>query len=235
MPTPGRPTGKRSDDYGTLRLLDPAQGQPGPRSGPGAERHQLVQPTSPAFSLTLSQFLNNARQQGSRGHPGQPADPARRWRAALRAADLRQRQQHVGLPAVAGHGGGVRRQAGLVRHPRRRAGRPVRRQLRRHAPATPGRRRPPPPTTGGDTPTTPTTPPPADAAALAKALADIQAAYDAGQKALKAGDFAAYGTAQKQLNEAIQRAVAAAPKGGSVTVTPTPSPTATATPTATAN
>ena len=76
-------------------------------------------------------------------------------------------------------------------------------------------------------PTTPTTPPPADAAALTKALADIQAAYDAGQKALKAGDFAAYGTAQKQLNEAIQRAVAAAPKGGSVTVTPTPSATTT--------
>ncbi|MEP7370212.1 MAG: UPF0182 family protein, partial [Dermatophilaceae bacterium] len=84
-----------------------------------------------------------------------------------------------------------------------------------------------PPTTGGGTPTTPTTPPPADAAALAKALSDIQAAYDAGQKALKAGDFAAYGTAQKDLDNAIQRAVAAAPKGGSVTVTPTPSSTTT--------
>ncbi len=61
---------------------------------------------------------------------------------------------------------------------------------------------------------------------------DIQAAYDAGQKALKAVDFAAYGTAQKDLDNAIQRAVAAAPKGGSVTVTPTPS-TTTTTPTPT--
>ena len=85
----------------------------------------------------------------------------------------------------------------------------------------------PPPTTGGGS--TPTTPPPSDSAALTKALADIQAAYDAGQKALKAGDFAAYGDAQKDLNDAIQRAVAAAPQG-SVKVTPTP----TATPTATA-
>ena len=91
----------------------------------------------------------------------------------------------------------------------------------------------------GDSGSTPTTPDarrrrrhadhagPADAAALTKALADIQAAYDAGQTALKAGDFAAYGTAQKDLNDAIKRAVAAAPKGGSVTVTPTPSATTT--------
>ena len=48
-----------------------------------------------------------------------------------------------------------------------------------------------------------------------------------GQKALKAGDFAAYGEAQKKLDDAIKRAVAASPKGGSTTVTPTPSGTAT--------
>ena len=32
-----------ASDYGTMRLLDAAQGQPGQRSGPGAERDQLVQ------------------------------------------------------------------------------------------------------------------------------------------------------------------------------------------------
>ncbi|HET8767467.1 MAG TPA: UPF0182 family protein, partial [Pedococcus sp.] len=84
----------------------------------------------------------------------------------------------------------------------------------------------------GSTPTTPTTPttPSTGNAALAQALADIQSAYDDGQKALKAGDFAAYGEAQKKLDDAIKRAVAASPKGGSTTVTPTPSGTATTTP-----
>ncbi|WP_414695820.1 UPF0182 family protein [Oryzihumus sp.] len=62
--------------------------------------------------------------------------------------------------------------------------------------------------------------------ALAKALADAQRAYAAGQDALKKGDFAAYGQAQKDLQDAIARAVAAQPKGGSVTVTPSPSATA---------
>ncbi|GAA1231782.1 hypothetical protein GCM10009657_04090 [Oryzihumus leptocrescens] len=73
--------------------------------------------------------------------------------------------------------------------------------------------------------------------ALAKALADAQRAYAAGQDALKKGDFAAYGQAQKDLQDAIARAVAAQPKGGSVTVTPSPSPSASASPSpsATAN
>ena len=53
-----------------------------------------------------------------------------------------------------------------------------------------------------------TTPPATDAAALAQALRDIQAAYDEGRAALAKGDFAAYGEAQKKLDEAIKRAVA---------------------------
>ncbi|MDX3077706.1 UPF0182 family protein [Streptomyces sp. NPDC088354] len=59
----------------------------------------------------------------------------------------------------------------------------------------------PPPETGG----TGTAPPPSNAT-VAQALADAQAAYDASQKALKAGDWAAYGQAQKDLAEALQRA-----------------------------
>ena len=88
------------------------------------------------------------------------------------------------------------------------------------------------PTTPGPTPS-PTTPSPSDSAALAQALRDIQAAYDEGRAALAKGDFTAYGEAQKKLADAIQRAVAASPKGGSVTVTPKPGSTATASPTGT--
>jgi hypothetical protein len=63
---------------------------------------------------------------------------------------------------------------------------------------------------------------------LKAALAAIQQAYTAGQTALKNGDFAAYGVAQKQLQTAIAAAVAAAPSG-SVTL-PAPKPSATAKP-----
>ena len=87
------------------------------------------------------------------------------------------------------------------------------------------------PTKPGTKPTPGTTPSPGtDAAALAQALKDLQAAFDDGQKALKNGDFAAYGQAQKRLDDAIRRAVEAAPKGGSATVTPSPTGTATPSP-----
>ncbi|PWI44624.1 hypothetical protein CK485_18410 [Streptomyces sp. ICBB 8177] len=70
--------------------------------------------------------------------------------------------------------------------------------------------------------TTSGAPPPAATGAsqaVQQALADAQRAYDAGQKALKAGDWTAYGTAQRQLGEALQRARAAASDTG------TPAPT----------
>ena len=52
---------------------------------------------------------------------------------------------------------------------------------------------------------TPRTPPTGTLAQqLAAALGDVQAAYTAGQDALKKGDFAAYGTAQKDLDAAIK-------------------------------
>jgi hypothetical protein len=72
---------------------------------------------------------------------------------------------------------------------------------------------------------------------LKAALVAIQQAYNDGQTALKTGDFAAYGAAQKRLQSAIAAAVAAAPSG-SVTLptptatktTPAPAPSATAKP-----
>nr|WP_256363734.1 UPF0182 family protein [Phycicoccus sp. Soil802] len=221
----GSTKGQRSSDYGTMRLLTlPKDSQV---SGPGQVQNEIgsSNATSPDSALNLSQFLNNARQSGSSvtlGNlltlpvgggllyvqpiyvraQGDSAFPLQR--ATVVAFGDKLAWAYTLDGALDGLFGG-------------------------NSGATAGDSgSTPTPTTPGSTPTTP---PPTDSAALAKALADIQAAYDAGQKALKAGDFAAYGTAQKQLSEAIQRAVAAAPKGGSVTVKP--SPTTTATPTAT--
>jgi uncharacterized membrane protein (UPF0182 family) len=75
----------------------------------------------------------------------------------------------------------------------------------------------PPPGGGGGTGTT-------DNAALAAALADAEDAITASQKALEAGDFAAYGKAQDELKAAIARAVAAQGGSGGSTASPSPSP-----------
>jgi len=78
----------------------------------------------------------------------------------------------------------------------------------------------PPP---GEEPTEPTeTPPPGDNPALEQALRDAQAAIEAAERALQAGDFAAYGQAQEDLREAIARAVEAERSAQSA---PSPSPT----------
>jgi len=93
--------------------------------------------------------------------------------------------------------------------------------------------------TAGDTgvATNPTTPPTtttpgtgsaANNAALQKALADAQAAISARQAALTAGDWAAYGVADKQLQDAIAAALAA--ESATPSSTPTPTPTSTSTP-----
>jgi hypothetical protein len=61
-----------------------------------------------------------------------------------------------------------------------------------------------------------TTQPPATGdAALKKAIADAQKAYAEGEAALKKQDWSAYGKAQADLQDALQRAAAAQPKSGS--------------------
>ncbi len=91
--------------------------------------------------------------------------------------------------------------------------------------ASSGDNTPPNPTTPGTTPTPGGT---ADNPALAAALADAQKAITDADAALKAGDFAKYGDAQTRLREAIGKAVAASPNGGSVTLTPGGTPTSAA-------
>ncbi|MGW2850031.1 UPF0182 family protein, partial [Streptomyces sp. NPDC001274] len=69
----------------------------------------------------------------------------------------------------------------------------------------PGETRPP-----GET----TEPPATGDAALKKAIADAQKAYSEGEAALKEQDWTAYGKAQADLQDALQRAAAAQPKPG---------------------
>ncbi len=86
----------------------------------------------------------------------------------------------------------------------------------------------PGPTPGATATPTPGPSPTAGAGgpSLQQALADAQRAIDDADRALKAGDFAAYGEAQRRLQDAIGRAVAAQQAGG----TPGPRPPATARP-----
>jgi len=91
---------------------------------------------------------------------------------------------------------------------------------------------------GAEGPTTPpdggTSPPPGGTggnAALRQAIAEANAAFVAGQNALKTGDFAAYGAAQARLQAALARAAAASGSTSGTTPTPSPAPSPTATPT----
>jgi uncharacterized protein len=85
--------------------------------------------------------------------------------------------------------------------------------------------------TGGQTPAT------TAQQDLQQALARAQAAITASQKALAAGDFTAYGVAQKQLTDAVKEAITAEAKieaqGAKGGKAPTSAPTATSSPTAT--
>ncbi len=92
----------------------------------------------------------------------------------------------------------------------------------------------------GKTPSTPApgaTPPATggtDAKAeLKAALDEANAAIKAGQEALAKGDFAAYGEQQKKLSAALQRAIDAEAKIATTAPVPSPSPSGTASPTAT--
>ncbi|HEX5523519.1 MAG TPA: UPF0182 family protein [Pedococcus sp.] len=223
----GTEDGKRLEGYGKLRLLEL------PRDttvkGPGQVSNDINSSnvTSAAFTLTLNQFLNQSRQQGSRVTMGnlltlpvgggllyvQPiyvrasgssAYPLSRATVVAFGDKLAWSDTLTGAldGLFGGSSGATAGDSGSS------------------------------PTPPGTKPAPGTTPSPGtDAAALAQALKDLQAAFDDGQKALKDGDFAAYGEAQKRLDDAIRRAVEAAPKGGSVTVTPSPTGTGTPSPT----
>jgi uncharacterized membrane protein (UPF0182 family) len=217
----GNVAGKKSPGYGVLRVLEL------PRDttvkGPGQVQNDIESSniSSPRFTLTLSQFLNNNRTQDSQIALGnlltlpvgggllyvEPIYVSAKTsssyplaRAIVTAFGNQLAWSDTLQGALDGLFGGS---SGVAT------------------------------ADSGTSATTPTTPPAAggtgtsatQSTALKAALAAIQQAYTAGQTALKNGDFAGYGVAQQQLQAAIAAAVAAAPSG-SVTL---PSPSATAT------
>ena len=218
----GNVAGKRREGYGVMRLLEL------PRDttvkGPGQVQNDIESSNiaSPRFTLTLSQFLNNNRTQGSQIALGnlltlpvgggllyvEPIYVSAKTgssyplsRAIVVAFGNQLAWSDTLTGALDGLFGGS---SGAVVEPGTDTTTP-------------------PPVTGG-TGTGGT----ASSPALRAALADAQKAFADGQAALKKGDFTAYGEAQMRLQAAITDAVAAQPSG-SVTL---PTPGATTTPAA---
>ena len=224
----GDVSGKRRAGYGALRLLEL------PRDttvkGPGQVQNDIESSNigSPRFTLTLSQFLNNNRTQGSQITLG----------------------NQLTLPV----GGGLLYVEPIYVKAKTGSSYPLSRAIvvafgnqlawsdtlsgaldglfggnSGAATADSGSGTTTPPAAGGGTGSGGTTTDPA----LKAALAEAQKAFADGQEALKKGDFTAYGEAQKRLQAAIARAVAAQPSGvltvpkPGATTTPAPTPSAT--------
>jgi len=212
--------GKRRDGYGALRLLEL------PRDttvkGPGQVQNDIESSNiaSPRFTLTLSQFLNNNRTQGSQIALGnqltlpvgggllyvEPIYVSAKTgssfplaRAIVVAFGNQLAWSDTLSGALDGLFGGNSGAAA--------------------ADSGPGTTAPPPPSTGTGTGGTVSTP------ALKAALAAAQKAFSDGQNALKNGDFTAYGEAQKRLQAAIADAVAAEPSGSATLPAPSATPT----------
>ncbi|WP_189267751.1 UPF0182 family membrane protein [Streptomyces fuscichromogenes] len=86
----------------------------------------------------------------------------------------------------------------------------------------------------GSSDTGTTTPPTSANPTVQQALDDAQKAFEAGQEALKKGDWTAYGKAQDELQDALKRAEEAQSKagkaGGGTTASSSPSPAASSSP-----
>ena len=228
----GGVAGKRRDGYGAIRLL--VLPRDTTVKGPGQVQNDIESSNigSPRFTLTLSQFLNNNRTQGSQIQLGnqltlpvgggllyvEPIYVSAKTgssyplsRAIVVAFGNQLAWSDTLSGALDGLFGGS---SGAV------------------AGDSGSGTTTPPPTGGGTTPGGTASSP-----ALKAALAEAQSAFTDGQDALKKGDFAAYGAAQKRLQAAIADAVAAQPTGsvtlpapGATATTTAPAPTATATP-----
>jgi uncharacterized protein len=223
------PDGQRREDYGKIRVLEL------PRDstvrGPGQFQNDIESSnaTSEAFTQTLSQFLSLNRQQGSNVQIGnlltlpvgggllyvEPVYVSARSGSSYplqRLVVVAFGQRLAWSDTLDGaldelFGGDSGASAGDEGT----------------GAETP--QEPTPPGDEGEDPAEPEQPeptPPAPGAEgdLQSAVEDIQQAYADGQEALRAGDWEAYAEAQTRLEEAIQRAVDAAPDGGSVEVDP---------------
>ncbi len=209
----GDADGERREDYGQLRMLVL------PRDttvrGPGQFQNEVNSSNegSEAFDVTLSQFLNLNRQQGSQvklgnlltlpvgdgllyvepvyvQSQGGSSYPLQRLVVVAFGNDLAWSDTLDGAldELFGGDSGATASDAGT--------------ESPEGGPA---------PDDGEGTSGT-------DEGALAEAVQEIEQAYADGQAALEAGDWEAYGQAQERLQAAIQKAVEASPGGGSVSV-----------------
>ncbi len=217
----GAVTGRPSDQYGALRLLEFGNQQP---AGPGQVINQIKnsnEPSqNPAERLNLAQYITNNSGAGKELTYGN-----------LLTFPLEGQMfyvQPIYVQASTGSGSFPQNKVTVTLYGSKVAwGDTLEQAISGLWPG--GTEQPEPPTTP-DQPTTPDLPLEAQ---LARAVADIQKAYEAGQEALKNGDFTAYGEAQDQLAAALKRANEIAAQLGASAVEP--SPTASPSPTATAS
>ncbi|MGL4177509.1 MAG: UPF0182 family protein [Dermatophilaceae bacterium] len=214
----GNQAGRPAEGYGELRLLEYGSATP---AGPGQIRNQIQNSTArsqnQAEPLNLAQFITNNSQGGKQltfgnllGFPLQGrmfyVQPLY-VQASSGSGSFPQNKATVAVYGTNVAWGDTFEQAvaGLF------GGRPPAGQ-----PGSPGA---PPPATG------------TVAEQLTAAIAEVQAAYTAGQEALRGGDFTAYDRAQDRLAAAITRADglaaqlgAAAPAAPGSSPSPSPSP-----------
>jgi hypothetical protein len=224
----GGTAGKRASDYGTLRLLETTGGTV---NGPGQVYNDMrtspVSSKDPQLTLTLAQFISTTQSTGASTvtFGNQLTLPVGGGLLYVQPIYVQARAggSYPRLNAVAVAFGDKIAWAGSLDD-----------ALNDLFGGSSGAQAGDTGTTTPETPTTPTTPStgtpgatstptssattPAptgtsNAAALAQALKDAEAAYAEGEAALKAGDFAAYGAAQEKLKAALERAIAASPQG----------------------
>jgi uncharacterized membrane protein (UPF0182 family) len=216
---PGRP----SEEYGALRLLEFGTQQP---AGPGQVINQIknsnVASQNPAERLNLAQYITNNSGAGKELTYGN-----------LLTFPLEGQMfyvQPIYVQASSGSGSFPQNKVTVVLYGTQVAWGDTLEQAVTGLFGEGDVQQPDQPTSP-DQPTEPTEPDAPLETQLAQAIADIQAAYDAGQEALQNGDFAAYGEAQADLADAIARAndisaqLGADASAATASSSPSPSPT----------
>jgi uncharacterized protein len=212
----GNQAGKPADAYGSLRLLELGGSQP---AGPAQVLNQIqnspVRSQNPSEQLSLAQYITNNSQSGKQLTFGNlltfPLEGRMFYvqpiyvQAASASGSFPQNKVNVAVYGSTVAWGDTLEQAvsGLFGEGDG--------SEEQGQPGQPGQ---------------PSTPSGTAAAQLTAALEEIQAAYAAGQDALKTGNFTAYDQAQKRLEAAILRANEIAPE----LTAPSPSPSASGSP-----
>ncbi len=210
----GNEAGKPGEGFGTLRLLEYGAATP---AGPGQVLNQIQNSTArsqnPAEPLNLAQYITNNSGSGKALTFGN-----------LLAFPLQGRMFYVQplyVQASAGSGSFPQNKVTVAVYGTNVAwGDTVEQAVK----GLFGEGEAPKPPTDPAEPTDPGTPSGTVTEQLAAALKEVQAAYTAGQDALKKGDFAAYGQAQTRLDTAIKKANTLAGQLGTPSPSPSPSP-----------